>query len=114
MNPSAHPPLDAAEKRIVAALSVSRLFAGIKTASLIELLPLCRVEKHPSGHEIFQDGDPGTNLYLIGKCQACFYQQLLYRNSIASRAINNPHTHTTVGIAQQSIARYGYALTVYA
>lgn len=62
-----HPPLSAEEKRIVAALSICRLFAGIGTAELIELLPFCRVEPLPAGREIFQDGDPGTNLYVIAE-----------------------------------------------
>lgn len=61
----AHPPLDPAEKLIVAALSASRLFSRIPTPELIELLPLCRLERAATGSDVFQDGDPGINLFVI-------------------------------------------------
>jgi CRP-like cAMP-binding protein len=53
------------EKRIVEFLNRSRLFTHIDTHDLVDIVPICRFAKMNNGDLVFQDNDPGRNIYII-------------------------------------------------
>ncbi len=51
--------------RIVQFLKTISLFQGVTDEDLLRLVPYCRPRRYEKGKELFQEGDPGDQMFLI-------------------------------------------------